>query len=582
MLREGRRSEIEKGDDLTSEEDRGSYAHSVGRLAKRVRRAMPGPIASALGDERAQMRAQMTRRFRDTEVSKPKGPILFWVPGGMPLMLHVEGVIAAALKLRGVDVHAIICDGPFDACIRREALQGVPIERWHELCASCRQQTSSVLDDLAVPYSFIGDYLNKGTSRELRTRSLSATWDRLEALEHEGTQLGENVRSAILRYFQGVGFNGDERIVREYSFSALSVAAASKIAIETIRPKKIFMSHANYADWGPALRVASEARIPVVGWVASYLPVRFYFRHLEEGSIDFHSMGDLAWERRRKQELSHPQSARLDRFLTDRYRSSVSFDMREFKSYRGDPEVVRKNYGLKHDKPVWTVFCHINWDQVADYSPMLHETFDDWVLDTVRTVSRIKDVQWLIKVHPAEKWDNSFSGTEALLEEHLSRLPDHVHLVRADDDVSPMDLYDVSDGGVTVYGTPGLELSLMGRPVILAGEAHYGGRGFTYDPVSLDDYRALLARVAAIKPLDQDQIVVARRYAYSYFIQRQIPLPPVRDPLSKWWAIQKDRLDDLLPGRDPFVDLICDRILDGKDFELSEELIERAKPVTSP
>jgi len=35
-------------------------------------------------------------------------------------MLDVEGAIAVALKLDGADVHAVICDGPFRVCVRRE------------------------------------------------------------------------------------------------------------------------------------------------------------------------------------------------------------------------------------------------------------------------------------------------------------------------------------------------------------------------------------------------------------------------------------------------------------------------------
>ena len=514
------------------------------------------------------------RRLFKVAPAPTRGPILFWVPGGMPLMLHVEAVIAAALRLRGVEVHAVICDGPFDACVRREVTDGVPLERWHELCSSCRKQTSNVLEDLDIPYSFIGDFVGVEDIDEFDLTARGVTWETLGELNYQGLQIGQNVRSAVIRYFQGAGFNGDERIVKEYARSGLTVARAAQNAMRRFKPDKVFMSHAIYVDWGPALQAAFAAGIPVVGWMASYLMGRFYLRHLERGSSDFHSMSDSAWDARAARDLSESELARLEKFTEDRYLKARSFDMKEFKSYRGDMNEFRTRYGLDAERPVWAVFCHINWDQVADYSPMLHGSFDEWVTHTVDTVSKHPEVQWLIKVHPAEKWDNPSSGTENLLSGRA--LPPHVHIIPADEDISPMDLYDVVDGGVTVYGTPGLELSLMGKPAILAGEAHYGRRGFTHDANTKREYEELLARAGDIGSLSDKRLALARRYGYSYFIERQIPLPPVTDPSSRWWSIQTHRLEDLRPGSDPFVDLICDRILDGRDFELTEDLVLRA------
>ena len=56
---------------------------------------------------------------------------------------------------------------------------------------------------------------------------------------------------------------------------------------------------------------------------------------------------------------------------------------------------------------------------------------------------------------------------------------------------NPFDFFQLVDGDVTVYGTSGLELALLGKPVILAGEAHYGGKGFTYDGLSQNSYKEL-------------------------------------------------------------------------------------------
>ena len=512
---------------------------------------------------------------------QPADKVLFWVPGGMPLMLHVEGPIAAALRLRGIDVHAVICDGAFRACVRRELDQhgrGEPVADWPKACPRCRAETSAVLKSLGIPYSFIGDFVPETSRKELWQKTALVTYGTLDSLSYDDISLGKNVRSAILRYLKGYDLAGHEEIVREYAFSALVTAAAAAHALEQMTPSRIFMSQGTYVDWGPALHTALSRGIPVTAWMACYLTARFYFRHVEDRVlIDFHNMSRGAWEECKNSIFSPAQETRLHRYLENRYQNHISFDMRRFEQYVGNVNRFRQRYALAPDKPVWGIMTHINWDCVSDYSPMAYDSFNDWILDTIQEIAGITDVQWLLKVHPGEAWDNPESGIQRLVDKHFPSSPGHVRIITAREEISPLDFYQLVDGGVTVYGTPGLELALLGKPVILAGEAHYGGRSFTHDGLTPESYRQLLRQAATLKPLDAEQQTLARRYAYCYFIQRQVPLPVVRDPNSSWWRFQSDKRELLLPGKDPFIDFICDRILDGKDFIMDERLITLAE-----
>ena len=506
---------------------------------------------------------------------QPVDTILFWVPGGMSLMLHLEVAIAAALRLRGIKVHAVICDGIFKACVKREIKDGIPVNRWHEVCGQCKAENSAVLESLDIPYSFIGDFISESSRDLLWEMTASITWELLDKLCCHDINIGKNVRSAILRYLKGASLSGHEEIVREYAFSGLVVAEAATSAISRISPTSIFLSHGTYVDWGPALHVALSCGIPVTAWMASYLTFRFYFRHIEDRiRIDFHCLSQTAWEECKRLVLSATQEARLSKFFDDRYKRHIGFDMKHLKQYSGETCRLRQKYVPAVGKPVWGIMAHINWDCVSDYSPMAYDTFDSWIFNTIKEAIQISDVQWLVKVHPAEAWDNPKSGVQRFIQRHFPYLPPHVKVISAEDNINPLDFTQLVDGGVTVYGTVGLELALLGKPVILAGEAHYGGKGFTYDGLSRDYYKELLRKVKTLKPLSEEQRLLARKYAYCYFIQRQIPLPVVKDPNSSWWKFQYNRSQLLLPGKDPFVDFICDRILDGKDFIMSEKRVK--------
>jgi hypothetical protein len=518
----------------------------------------------------------MAELYRKGQSPRPGERVLFWVPGGMPGMLQVEGALAAALKLRGVDVHAVLCDGAFIGCVLREIGEDVPITRWHERCHGCKAAASEVLRLMGIPFSFIGDFVPPEARLALRARASSMTWDNLDTLEP-----ARSVRSSIARFLKGAAISGHEEIVPEYAYSALVCASAAEAAIRRLEPTHVFMSHGVYVDWGPALSVARRNRVPVSAWMASYLDAHFYFGHIDDPlRSDLHILSDKAWSEQRSRQLTAVQEETLGRYSAGRYHKKVSFDLKHIEDYSGDTDALRRRYVGMPDKPTWGIFAHINWDAVFDGAPMAYEAFDDWVIDTIERIRQIDDVNWLFKVHPAEAWDNPEAGVQRLVQTRFPDLPPHVRLIPAEEPISPLDFYELVDGAVSIHGTAGLEIALLGKPVIVAGEAHYGRKGFTYDALTKDAYRELLTHVGELGPLSSEQRLLAKKYAYTYFIRRQVPLPAVHDP-GGWWKFQLDERDALLPGKNEFIDFVCERILDGGDFLMSDELVASALAMSS-
>jgi len=78
-----------------------------------------------------------------------------------------------------------------------------------------------------------------------------------------------------------------------------------------------------------------------------------------------------------------------------------------------------------------------------------------------------------------------------------------------------------------------------------------------------------------MRPLSRAQTRLARQYAYSFFIQRQIPLSMTQ---GHWGDLDPEKLTRLVPGQDEVMDLLCARILDGEDMILSESILSRLYP----
>jgi hypothetical protein len=110
---------------------------------------------------------RMQKRAASLSAAERKN-FLFWVPGGMPLMLDVEGAIGQALVLRGHKVHAIICDGVAAACVKREARVNPHPDTWGKECAACRKACQAKLDSFDIEHSFIGDYVDAEELSRLR------------------------------------------------------------------------------------------------------------------------------------------------------------------------------------------------------------------------------------------------------------------------------------------------------------------------------------------------------------------------------------------------------------------------------
>lgn len=72
-----------------------------------------------------------------------------------------------------------------------------------------------------------------------------------------------------------------------------------------------------------------------------------------------------------------------------------------------------------------------------------------------------------------------------------------------------------------------------------------------------------------------DQIELALRYAYMFFLRMCVPFPAVREAQDGTDAVtaMSTTPEAIVSGVDPYLDLVCDPILDGGEFLVPEELV---------
>jgi hypothetical protein len=151
----------------------------------------------------------------------------------------------------------------------------------------------------------------------------------------------------------------------------------------------------------------------------------------------------------------------------------------------------------------------------------------DWLTSTVGLFASRPEVQLVVRVHPGELLGAGHPSAE-IVREALPDLPRHVIVVPPESKVNTYDLIELAHVGLVYTTTVGMEMAMSGVPVIVAGQTHYRGKGFTYDPQSRDEYVEMVAdrlERPAGQWLPDTQVELAWRYAYRFFFNYPFPFP---------------------------------------------------------
>lgn len=182
---------------------------------------------------------------------------------------------------------------------------------------------------------------------------------------------------------------------------------------------------------------------------------------------------------------------------------------------------IREQMELSPDRRTVLVCTNVVGDSLALKRQLFTEGMADWLAKSVKVLADESGVNLIVRVHPGELLGAGHPSLE-IVKETLPDLPAHVRLIPPESTLNTYDLIDIADVGLVYTTTVGLEMAMRGLPVIVAGQTHYRGKGFTLDPATLEDYYSLLDHVVK-KPgdyrLTQGQIDRAWHYAYLFFFE---------------------------------------------------------------
>jgi hypothetical protein len=530
-------------------------------------------------------------RWQSARAAAANGPrVLFATAiGSYAHAVTLESALAAALTFRGANVHVLLCDGAMTACAECEASLYPNVARFVEhgpardLCRDCQWPAERVYQQLGLTIHRYGDWLTAEDRAQARRLATTISFAQIEAFALDGLAIGEHAYAGALRFFATGSLDDQplgEAVLRRYLESALLTAFATRRLIRSVGFTSTVFTHGIYVPWGLIGEVARQERVKVSTWNVAYRKRRFIFSHDDTYHHTLMSEPLSQWE---NNGLSPAQEQDLMQYLASRREGMFDWIVFHRPTTLNAKDIAAK-IGLDRTRPVIGLLTNVSWDAQLHYPANAFVNMLDWLVQTCRYFATRPDLQLLVRVHPAEISGFPPSRQPILgeLRKHIPTLARNIHIVPPESGLSTYALMSLCNSAI-IYGTKmGVELTAVGLPVIVAGEAWIRNKGLTHDATTPEEYFKILERLPFPERLGPAQLSRARRYAYHFFFNRMIPLPFIQ-PKAGYpiYSLKLEALKHLLPGESEGLDTICDGILGRGAFVLRDKAACTAQLVNS-
>lgn len=357
---------------------------------------------------------------------------------------------------------------------------------------------------------------------------------RLKDYKYRGASIGLNSLATLSASgdvdLMGLSLKGLYRLQRNLVRSVFLMDAASKL-IEHLAPSLVMSMEKGFVGTSELFHESIGRRIPFVQWLGCHEPNSIMFKRYCEGNTREHpfSIAQERWELIKKIAWDKTCSEKVMQQFKRGYTEGHWFQYKNLTAEQQEMSGadLKKKLRLNTEKKTAVIYSHILNDANLFYGKDLFDGgFREWLIETIRAAAENPNVNWILKLHPANVYRNRNIGKVGeygelnALKSAFGKIPEFLKVVYPDDSTSPLSFFSITDYGITVRGTVGLELPCFGIPTLTAGTGRYSGKGFTVDSSSKEDYLSKILDLHNIPGLSEEQIELGQRYAYFVFKSR--------------------------------------------------------------
>lgn len=483
----------------------------------------------------------------------------------------MESALAVALTLRGANVEFVLCDGVLPACVMcsiydddldKFSRNGVSKTK----CKICFDSAYKSLKNLNIKIHRYSDFVKQEDLDEIGSLIKTLDTKELETYMLNNMAIGEHASSGALRYYARGDLNEEKSsyIVLSHYFKSSMI---TKLVFERLLSHKRYdaavFHHGIYIPMGTIGEVCRKKGIHVVNWNPGYRRQTFVFSHHNTYhktmiTEDVNNWTQLEWDEEKDEALMA-------------YLNSRKHGGNDWINFYKDPnlnvdEIIERLH-IDLGKPIIGLLTSVVWDARLHYESNAFPNMIEWVLESIRVFWDRSDVQLVIRIHPAELTSTVPSRQKVMdeIEKVFNNIPDHITIIPPEDSTSTYALAEIMNCCIIYNTKTGIELSALGIPIIVAGEAWIRNKGFSLDVSSKDEYREVIARLPVADRLSGEKHLLAKKYAYHFFFKRMIDVACVKKD-GNYFQLNISDITHLAKGVDDGIDVICDGILRKKDF----------------
>jgi hypothetical protein len=359
----------------------------------------------------------------------------------------------------------------------------------------------------------------------------ATTFKDIENIYYADAPIGQIALSTYSRYHgTGIIDLSDPKVVRSvknwFNIIYRSMHIAHSI-YENFNIKDLFFTEVFMEEYGGFYYAALSQGLNIIRFAGTNRDDAIIVQHLTKDNDRTHhaSIAKTSWEIIKKL----PYTNHIDNLLMENLHDRYSDKWHRSKRNQPNTKILgfqegRKFLGIKPNRKVAVIFSHILYDTLFFFGTDLFNDYATWLIETVQAAIANPKLDWFVKVHPSNIWRGELHSLlkgkyeeEQLIYNTFGTLPEHVKHVIPYTPLSPLTWFHVADFGITVRGTAGLEMAALGKRVITAGTGRYNGNGFTVDPKNTEEYLGLLAKLPNLPTMPEEEIELAKRYAYAIF-----------------------------------------------------------------
>jgi hypothetical protein len=478
-----------------------------------------------------------------------------------------ESTIAKGCQVRNATVEYIICEGLLPECdMHWDSKSDHP--RAFNLCQHCREQSKLSLSAVDLPYKWLGELVSHAELEHTFAWAQSLPPSELSQSSFMGYPLGDWVLATVISYFRQYPPDMTNwrvvNVYRGFLFSAAILTIGLRHYLETNTVDAALLFNGRQSLTRVALEIFRSLGIGVL----THERPEFQRGHLNlrpnAHCLSISPFSDF-WRKWGQVPLTRSSLETALKWSIDR-RYGRNLGWHAFNAPFASNVSVREKLNLSKNKRLIALFTS-SVDEIAGdpgwQGP--YESQDLWVRDVVDWARGRNDIELVIRVHPNLSGNFGIGTATAELsfyKELKSILPDNVRLVMPDDFLNSYALIDEADIGLTFGSTIGIEMAMLGKPVVLGSRAFYEDVKHFLTIDSKQSLPEILEK--SLRPFSPREIRRhAFRWAYRYAFVFEVPFPLISAKGVHVAELNYDSPACLAPGLDNSLDRACNFLIKG-------------------